>query len=95
MKASLTPGGFFEELGIRYIGPIDGHYIDEMIKIFKSIKSIKGPILLHVYTNKAKRIKNFGSSDAVKYYSLSASSSKPKSNRYTFSKVFGESILKL
>jgi len=95
VKASLTPGGFFEELGIRYIGPIDGHNIDEMIKIFKSIQSIKGPILLHVYTNKAKRIKNFGSSDAVKYYSLSPSSSKPKSNPYTFSTVFGQSVLKL
>ena len=95
IKVSLTPGGFFEELGIRYIGPIDGHNIDELIRIFRSIKSIKGPLLLHVCTNKAKRIKNFGSKDAVKYYSLSPRSASSNSNRYTFSKVFGKSILEL
>ena len=39
IKVSLTPGGFFEELGIRYICPIDGHNINDMIKIFESIKS--------------------------------------------------------
>ncbi|MBI44745.1 MAG: 1-deoxy-D-xylulose-5-phosphate synthase [Candidatus Marinimicrobia bacterium] len=95
MKATFTPGGFFEELGIRYIGPIDGHNIGELIKVFESIKSIEGPVLLHVYTNKAKRIKDFGSDDAVKYYSLSPKGSTNKENTYTFSNVFGKSMLNL
>ena len=56
MKVTLTPGGLFEELGIRYIGPIDGHDIKNLIKIFDSIKNINTPLLLHVYTDKTKRI---------------------------------------
>ena len=94
MKVSLTEGGFFEELGIRYIGPVDGHNIAELIRVFKTIKEINGPILLHVYTDKSRRIKHFESNDAVKYYSLSPGNKSP-SNNFTFSKVFGDSILSL
>ena len=94
MKVSLTEGGFFEELGIRYIGPVDGHNIAELIRVFKTIKEINGPILLHVYTDKSRRIKHFESNDAVKYYSLSPNNKSP-SNNFTFSKVFGDSILSL
>ena len=94
IKVSLTEGGFFEELGIRYIGPVDGHNIPELIRVFNTIKEINGPILLHVYTDKSRRIKHFESDDAVKYYSLSPSSGS-KNNNFTFSKVFGDSILKL
>jgi 1-deoxy-D-xylulose-5-phosphate synthase len=94
IKVSLTEGGFFEELGIRYIGPVDGHNIPELIRVFNTIKEINGPILLHVYTDKSRRIKHFESDDAVKYYSLSPSNSN-KDNNFTFSKVFGNSILKL
>ena len=95
MKVSLTEGGFFEELGIRYIGPIDGHNIPELIRIFKRIKEINSPILLHVYTNKSKRIKHFESNDAVKYYSISPGNKSNNQNSFTFSKVFGNSILSL
>ena len=95
IKGSITPGGFFEELGIRYIGPIDGHNIQELIKTFNALKKIKGPILLHVYTNKSKRIKYFESNDAIKYYSLSPTKSNNKSDKLTFSKVFDKSIVSL
>ncbi len=95
MKVSLTDGGLFEELGIRYIGPIDGHNLNELIRVFKTIKEIDGPVLLHIYTNKSKRIKHFNSDDAVKYYSLSGSRKKTNLNSVTFSKVFGKSVLSL
>tara|TARA_Y100001970_G_C14222949_1_gene853797 strand:- start:89 stop:1975 length:1887 start_codon:yes stop_codon:yes gene_type:complete len=100
IKATLTPGGFFEELGIRYIGPIDGHNLKELIRVFNSIKSINGPVLIHVYTNKSKRIKNFhNTDDAIKYYSLSGSVNKKneslKHPNDTFSSVFGKSVLNL
>ena len=95
IKVSLTEGGFFEELGIRYIGPIDGHDLGELIRVFKTIKEIDGPVLLHIYTNKSKRIEHFNSNDAVKYYSLSGSNKNPDSNSFTFSKVFGQAILNL
>ena len=94
IKGSITPGGFFEELGIRYIGPVDGHNIDELIRIFNSLKKIKGPILLHVYTNKSKRIKHFETNDAIKYYSISPKSNNNKT-QFTFSNIFGKSIVQL
>ena len=52
-------------------------------------------LLLHIHTNKSRRIEHFDTDDAVKYYSLSPSNSNSVSNTFTFSKVFGKSILNL
>src|SRR5258705_7536510 len=50
VKAFLTPGVLFEELGLRYFGPIDGHDIGSMINTFKAIRDLKGPRIVHVIT---------------------------------------------
>lgn len=54
LKGLLVPGLLFEELGFRYIGPIDGHNLRELIATLKNVKRLKGPILLHVLTTKGK-----------------------------------------
>jgi len=54
LKGYLTPGALFEELGLRYIGPIDGHNLDEFIRTFRSVKKMNTPVLVHVYTCKGK-----------------------------------------
>jgi len=54
VKAFLTPGVLFEELGFRYIGPIDGHDIPQMLETFKAVRGFKGPRLVHVITTKGK-----------------------------------------
>ncbi|HDI83698.1 MAG TPA: 1-deoxy-D-xylulose-5-phosphate synthase [candidate division WOR-3 bacterium] len=54
LKNLLVPNLLFEELGIRYFGPIDGHNLPELIEILKKLKNIKGPKLLHVLTVKGK-----------------------------------------
>jgi 1-deoxy-D-xylulose-5-phosphate synthase len=54
VKAFLTPGVLFEELGFRYFGPIDGHDIPQMIETFKAVRAFKGPRLVHVITTKGK-----------------------------------------
>jgi len=54
LKNLLVPNLLFEELGIRYFGPIDGHNIPELIEILDKLKNIKGPKLLHVLTVKGK-----------------------------------------
>ena len=51
-KAGLNGGMLFEELGFKYIGPIDGHNIAVLKKYFKMVRETKGPVLLHVITNK-------------------------------------------
>ena len=91
LKAYLTPGILFEELGLRYIGPIDGHDIENMIKVFESIKKMNTPVLLHVHTNKSKGI-NIGDKDAIKYYSLSGKNSTKVKDKITYSKLLGKGL---
>lgn len=50
----ITPGMLFEELGIDYIGPIDGHDIEELIKAYKMAKNMKKPVIIHTQTLKGK-----------------------------------------
>jgi 1-deoxy-D-xylulose-5-phosphate synthase len=54
LKGLLIPGLFFEELGLKYIGPIDGHRLDYLIETFQNVKKLRGPILVHVITQKGK-----------------------------------------
>ncbi|MBX7167220.1 MAG: 1-deoxy-D-xylulose-5-phosphate synthase [Pirellulales bacterium] len=52
IKAGLTGGMLFEELGIRYIGPVDGHNLAQLRKYLQMVKDVEGPVLLHVVTEK-------------------------------------------
>ncbi len=54
MKAFLTPGVLFEELGFRYFGPIDGHDIDALMDTLTAVRDFTGPRLVHVITQKGK-----------------------------------------
>jgi 1-deoxy-D-xylulose-5-phosphate synthase len=54
IKAVLTPGMLFEALGFRYFGPINGHNVQELVKVLRAVKEIDGPVLLHVTTQKGK-----------------------------------------
>ena len=54
LKAFLTPGVLFEELGFRYFGPIDGHDIDALVETFTAVRAFEGPRLVHVITQKGK-----------------------------------------
>ncbi len=56
-KGIITPGIIFEELGFRYIGPVDGHDIKTLVETLNNLKQWDGPILLHVYTKKGKGYK--------------------------------------
>jgi len=54
VKHMLTPGIIFEELGFRYVGPVDGHDVDQLVETFSRVKEMKGPILVHALTRKGK-----------------------------------------
>jgi 1-deoxy-D-xylulose-5-phosphate synthase len=54
VKSFLTPGVLFEELGFRYFGPIDGHDIDSLVNTLAAVRSMSGPRLVHVLTQKGK-----------------------------------------
>jgi 1-deoxy-D-xylulose-5-phosphate synthase len=57
MKGMVVPGTLFEELGFNYIGPIDGHDLEALIKTLGNLRALKGPQLLHVVTQKGKGFK--------------------------------------
>jgi 1-deoxy-D-xylulose-5-phosphate synthase len=54
VKHLLTPGLIFEELGFRYIGPVDGHDMDAVVETLERVKKLDGPVLVHVLTRKGK-----------------------------------------
>lgn len=57
IKAVITPGMLFEALGFRYFGPVNGHNLHQLIKIFEQVKELKGPILVHTLTEKGRGYK--------------------------------------
>ena len=94
IKGSLTPGSLFEDLGLRYIGPVDGHNLKDLIRTFETVKELNTPVLVHIYTKKGKRI-SVSEKESIKYYSLAGNVNKKKDNLPPdYSKVFGLSLNK-
>ena len=56
IKQLFVPGMFFEDMGITYLGPVDGHNIKELVRAFHEAKKVQGPVLLHVLTKREKDI---------------------------------------
>ena len=54
LKQLVVPGMFFEDMGLTYLGPVDGHNIDEMVRVFGEAKKIRRGVLVHVITEKGK-----------------------------------------
>jgi len=99
LKYAIIQGILFEELGLTYLGPIDGHNIKELVKNFKKADEIKGPVLIHVNTTKGKGY-NPAEEKPSKYHGVSPfdiSNGQAKSSRKTktYSQVFGQTALKI
>lgn len=80
LKSFLVPGIIFEELGIRYFGPIDGQNMDELIVTLENLKDFPHPVVLHVLTKKGAGHKE-AELDSLKWYSMSG---KPSDNGQEF-----------
>ncbi len=99
IKNLIVPGVWFESLGFRYFGPIDGHNVNHLIQILSQLKEIKGPLLLHIYTTKGKGY-HFAEQDATRFHGISAFEKdtgkvRNSSNRQTYSEVFGDTLVEL
>jgi 1-deoxy-D-xylulose-5-phosphate synthase len=99
-RGFLTGGTLFEELGFYYVGPIDGHSLDHLLPVLRNVRDTKnGPILVHVVTKKGKGYAPAEAS-ADKYHGVvpfnvaTGSQIKSKSNAPSYTKVFGESLVK-
>lgn len=100
-KSVVVPGGLFEDFGLRYIGPIDGHNLSELVETFQSIASLSEPILVHVLTEKGhgyrfaeeqpESFHGAGSFDTLSGLPVQAVGAPP-SPVPSFSAVFGREI---
>jgi 1-deoxy-D-xylulose-5-phosphate synthase len=93
-KGMLAPGTLFEELGFNYIGPMDGHNLNEMLRTLKNLKSLKGPKLLHLITTKGKGFSP-AEKNPIGFHALNKiEANTKKTNGKKYSKVFGDWLSK-
>ncbi len=101
LRNMVTGGTLFSELGFYYVGPIDGHDVENLVQIFENVKKSnhQGPVLIHVRTQKGKGYKPAEES-GDKYHGVSkfdvstGEQSKSKSNTPSYTKVFAETLIK-
>lgn len=99
LKYFLVPGMFFEELGFRYIGPVDGHNINDLINVFNRTKKMKGPILIHVITKKGKGYepaeRNPDKFHSASPFDIKTGKSLKSSDKKKYSDILGETLVEL
>ena len=101
LRNIVTGGTLFSELGFYYVGPIDGHDVENLVQIFENVKNSnhQGPVLIHVRTQKGKGYKPAEES-GDKYHGVSkfnistGEQKKSKSNIPSYTKVFAETLIK-
>ncbi len=99
-KGLITPGVIFEELGFTYIGTIDGHDIKELENTLNKVKTIRGPVLIHVITQKGRGFKP-AEENPTPFHGISpfdkitGTPIKKTSTKPSWSKAFGEALIEL
>lgn len=98
IKQFVIPKMYFEDIGFRYLGPVDGHNLEALENILKIAKTQQGPILIHVLTKKGKGYKPAEDSPDV-FHSTSKfdklTGEKIGKSKFDYSKVFGEKLVSL
>ncbi len=98
IKQLVIPKMFFEDIGFRYLGPVDGHDIQELERMLKISKELEGPVLIHILTKKGKGYKiaeeNPDKYHATGPFEIETGKSK-KEKKKDYSKVFGEKLVEL
>lgn len=98
IKQLIIPKMFFEDIGFKYLGPIDGHNIEDMELIFKRAKELNEPVLIHVLTKKGKGYEP-AERKPDKFHATSAfeieTGNPKKTKEKDYSKTFGEKLVRL
>lgn len=101
LKGMAVGGTLFEELGFSYLGPIDGHDMDQLLPVLRTVKTrATGPILIHALTRKGKGYAPAESAQdkghaTAKFDVLTGEQKKAPSNAPSYTKVFGETLTRL
>lgn len=103
LKAIVTPGMLFEALGFKYYGPVEGHNVKKLVRMFKIIRDMNHPILLHIITQKGKGYAP-AERDSQHYHAIGTIDKntgksypvlQPKPKKKSYSQVFGSAMVKL
>ena len=98
IKQLIIPKMFFEDIGFTYLGPVDGHNIQELENILRLSKQVDAPVLIHVLTKKGKGYeiaeKNPDKFHATSPFDIETGKSKKEKSK-DYSKVFGEKLIEL
>lgn len=98
IKQLIIPKMFFEDIGFTYLGPVDGHDIEQLENIMKLSKQVTGPVLIHVLTKKGKGYKiaeeNPDKFHATAPFDIETGKTK-KEKKDDYSKIFGEKLIEL
>lgn len=99
LKYLVVPGMLFEELGFVYLGPIDGHNVQDIINVLNQAKNMRGPVLVHVITTKGKGYshaeKNPGKFHGIGPFDLETGIAKGDGGKPTYTEVFGNTLVEL
>ena len=99
IKGVFIPGRLFEDLGFRYVGPIDGHDVEALIDSFATVKNLKGPTLMHVITRKGKGYEQAEEKADVwhgaKPFNVSTGEFHKKKANPAYTNVFANSLIEL
>jgi 1-deoxy-D-xylulose-5-phosphate synthase len=100
VKKTFFPGLVFEELGLRYIGPVQGHSLHSLIEVFREARAYQeGPVLIHTVTRKglgfAPAQENPERFHGTSPFNIHTGESLVKNHRPTYSSVFGQTLLKI
>ncbi|MEO1938807.1 MAG: 1-deoxy-D-xylulose-5-phosphate synthase, partial [Sulfurimonas sp.] len=95
----VTPGILFEEMGIDYIGPVDGHNLEQLIDIFETAKKLQKPVIIHTQTIKGKGYEIAEGKEekwhGVGPFDLSSGSTAKKSSAKSATQIYSEILLEL
>ena len=98
IKQMIIPNMLFEDLGFKYLGPVDGHSIENLESILKKAKELDGPILIHTLTKKGKGYRP-AEENPDKFHSTSPfdieTGNSVQSKKDDYSKVFGKKLVEL
>ena len=99
VKGFFTPGILFEELGFKYVGPVRGHHLGELVKTLEAVKKAKEPILVHVLTKKGK---GYGPAErephrfhGVAPFHIGTGEPKKAKGKISYTQAFSQALLRL
>ena len=95
IKQVFVPGMYFEEIGIKYLGPVDGHNIEDLENIFKKAKNFDEPVIIHVLTKKGKGY-TYAEDNPAKYHgvgSFNKATGEFAKKEKNYSQVFGNKLV--